>query len=646
MTSTDGLFVEPLSFAKVAHETMLGDPAAWEHEITKAIYDKIPFVAKYNTMIQFEQKDENTGYAYGQIIVNNMINIPIIIHPKKAASVLAPLDIFNYNDTWYPLSQERIEEILYDGQVFDRLATKDEQVQPQQAQREQPTQMQGGGREVLASYGSVLDAILPASLKSDVVKFLDKVASDQSIEASFRVHENFDVIRKIARQLKGEFIEDRGNKDLDMNIVSIEKIGSKYDVKIVSDSVYDPISVVMTPSKVKSIFGHEILKTASKEGSAIIEDARDYRNVFVYEDAGQSLTELDVCGDCTLKLGMNKEAEGYLFNNVVDFDMNLMDVKVFGNGEKYAMARTIVGTPGIIKHADFESDEIEDGITGCFMCSDSPTNPVITVPFKMSSIMTKEADGLTSSVRTLDGRDVTITYTPYLESIMDRPSGGYYIPANMKFVKLGTDKITPSSDLPELQKTASLEKCSKKDATLRWTGLRYSLSGAENIVAGQEAQNLTKHAARMALVTLGASIAQADNAINRAEDLDVIKIGGLREVNTKYTAPDKKLAKLALAIRQDTVKLAAALPEGETVDAMLSLNFVTPDNIKIFADYIPTLEESASHLAALLVAVRLGLQEVDEYAVKKSMESLDVVIKQLKDMFSVQQAMQGMQAEQ
>jgi hypothetical protein len=99
---------------------------------------------------------------------------------------------------------------------------------------------------------------------------------------------------------------------------------------------------------------------------------------------------------------------------------------------------------------------------------------------------------------------------------------------------------------------------------------------------------------------------------------------------------------LSNELRKDTVKLAAELPQSETVDSMLALNFITPENIQIFASYLPTLKDSASHLAALLVAVRMGLENIDEYAVKQSMTMLDQVITKLEDMFAIQNTLNGM----
>lgn len=645
--STDNLFIEPITFEKVSSDTQLGDPTSWDHEITKAIYDKIPFIAKYNTMIQFEKRDDKTGYAYGQIIVNNQLNIPIIIYPKKGVSMLAPFDVFNSNDTWYPLTAKRVDEMLYDGQAFDRVARPDEKIQDQQQATQPMNNSVSGGREIIASYGTVLDAVLPLSMKADVVGFLDKIAKNRNYEASYRKNGNFDKIRKIASQYKGSFVEDKGNKDLPVNIISIEKLANSYGVEYISDEVYDPTYSEMSPLEIKKTFGPAILKTASENDGIVLSlPNRINSDMFLYEDIGNDIDELTSCGDCSIKTAAGQEEEGYLFSNVVDFDMNLIDYKVFSNGEKYAMSRVMCGSKGLVKEAGFESDVIEDGVIGCFMCSDDPSNPIVTTPFKASSIMRKEASGLATMVRTVSGRDIELIYTPLIESIMEKSANSYYIPAKMKFIRLGTERITPNASVLELRKVAKWQRGSSKEATVKYTGINYEINGVDRDVPLKGLDNLSKHAAKTSLVVLGATPGVANRIIKLAKEKHSVKIGSLRNVTSKYPLPALDDMRLAQSIRRDTVKLAAELPQSETVDSMLALNFVTPENIQVFASYIPTLKDSASHLAALLVAVRLGLKEVDEYAVKQSMTTLDEVITKLEDMFAVQNTLQGMNQEQ
>ena len=91
--------------------------------------------------------------------------------------------------------------------------------------------------------------------------------------------------------------------------------------------------------------------------------------------------------------------------------------------------------------------------------------------------------------------------------------------------------------------------------------------------------------------------------------------------------------KAASAVSLDLVKEAAALAsdaEQDTVDAVLSLNFITPENIQGYFNGLPELESAVTRLAELVIGVRLGLKDVPEAAVTAALSGLDRTIDGLK----------------
>ena len=83
-------------------------------------------------------------------------------------------------------------------------------------------------------------------------------------------------------------------------------------------------------------------------------------------------------------------------------------------------------------------------------------------------------------------------------------------------------------------------------------------------------------------------------------------------------------------IKTNFVKEASVFTNSETVDSVLSLNFITPENVAGYVDSIPTLEDGASKLAELLIGVRLGLSDVPESAVSSALSGIERAIKGLK----------------
>ena len=80
----------------------------------------------------------------------------------------------------------------------------------------------------------------------------------------------------------------------------------------------------------------------------------------------------------------------------------------------------------------------------------------------------------------------------------------------------------------------------------------------------------------------------------------------------------------------DLTKEASLLTGPDTVDSVLSLNFITPENIQGYVDSLPELEQAASKLAELLVGIRLGLSDIPEPAVASSMRGIERAITGLK----------------
>lgn len=92
------------------------------------------------------------------------------------------------------------------------------------------------------------------------------------------------------------------------------------------------------------------------------------------------------------------------------------------------------------------------------------------------------------------------------------------------------------------------------------------------------------------------------------------------------------LSRLTQAMRPTPSMLKAAAATGDqmALDAVLGLNFITPQNVRLFTDSIDQFDEVASKLASLLLASRLGLQHVREDAVKEAMEGIARTSEQLR----------------
>ena len=77
-------------------------------------------------------------------------------------------------------------------------------------------------------------------------------------------------------------------------------------------------------------------------------------------------------------------------------------------------------------------------------------------------------------------------------------------------------------------------------------------------------------------------------------------------------------------------KLAQDIGDRDTVDAVLSLNFLNPENMKTFVEQCDEFDKIGTKLAKLLVATRLGLNHVREATVKEAMDGIARTADQLR----------------
>lgn len=96
--------------------------------------------------------------------------------------------------------------------------------------------------------------------------------------------------------------------------------------------------------------------------------------------------------------------------------------------------------------------------------------------------------------------------------------------------------------------------------------------------------------------------------------------------------PRHCLLREAVAIGMD--KEARALVGVGTVDNLLALNFINPENVGTFVEYLPDLEDTASKLASLVFATQVGLQGISKTAAIRAMTSLEEIITGLKSLQS------------
>jgi len=79
-------------------------------------------------------------------------------------------------------------------------------------------------------------------------------------------------------------------------------------------------------------------------------------------------------------------------------------------------------------------------------------------------------------------------------------------------------------------------------------------------------------------------------------------------------------------------KEASALVDTASVDSVLALNFLNPENVETFVEHIPELEAASKKVASLVLASQIGLQSIPKTAAVRTMFALEDVITGLKSL--------------
>jgi hypothetical protein len=239
--------------------------------------------------------------------------------------------------------------------------------------------------------------------------------------------------------------------------------------------------------------------------------------------------------------------------------------------------------------------------------------------------------------------------SPMYKMVLGSCKNIYLIPENSvvlakQFMKElnGIDVMEPSKSVKEVWDKAAISKVS---VYLGKEGYRIdgNVMAPAEIVLGIEknAEYGTQQALTM-LRVLGVAPDRGNEilkiALNRASEGGKVDVYGVNEdyINAGAFSGIEKNArkyeimkKIAAELKLDLVKEASVIDDPESVDAVLSLNFINEDNLGDYVDGIQSMKRVISKLAGLLIASRMGLKDIDESAVRKAMDGLEKTVEGL-----------------
>jgi hypothetical protein len=238
---------------------------------------------------------------------------------------------------------------------------------------------------------------------------------------------------------------------------------------------------------------------------------------------------------------------------------------------------------------------------------------------------------------TFDGRPVELSVQPNIVDLMPVDSQRVLIPESWLWLPLdGTQTVS----LVGAEEAAAMQGADKVSSVqVHGDGQAFHISG-EPIAKLAQAQRewLNLDDTLFLLAGLGVNqeygvrkLAEAA-ALHKVRDVAVGRAlepseGRIKEAHARARAVVEGMAQLKQPI---LLKEAASFPDPTTVDTVLSLGFLNPENVLTFVSYLPDLEDAQQKLCEVLFAVRLGLKAIPQSSIERAVRSLEETIEGLK----------------
>ena len=641
------LFLDrPLTFEKIAGPmTRLSDDAQkWEQEISQEAYRQLPYLSDFEIHVALDRVDEERGYAFGSIEVSpksqmtyeerqdrpiSKAHIPVIVRDQ----MMCPLDVFIYSDKYHPLTETRLRSTLFRPDTFD--AARMRPPEPSIYYDLQPPLGDGriGGGGIKLSHVKLATPILPQLHGRVLARHIDRVKTallDPSFGAAMRnAPEGVQAAFHSAVQMTPSSAEKTAEASvlaLKPNVVQLVKqANGRYLVKWANSDAYAPQHEMVDQAEAHRLLDSpDMIARTEADGTVTVSPDAAVKSTL---STPTDVKAADQFGIWSVQDTMGNELIGWVFPQVMSFDMQPLPLTLFTNGSQYGLQETIAGK--LLGKATDMPRSVPRGY-GCFYYLDHG-NARAFVPMTVGNSF-RRPDGSTGYQGNLDtGEQIVLHFAPELKAVTKVAEGEYVIPESLSWLPLKASvELVPDASL--FMKTAQREW--KHTVELVGDGSTWSFRGpAVAKLAHDQKSFLNRDQTAFIGTALGIDPSFMKEAMAKTASGErpaifekvrcIIPLAEkLAEAKTKVAGMLKELD----VKNFDLIKEASVLDDALTVDKVLSLGFLNAENVGTFVDMLPGLEQAASRISEMLVASRLGMRDVPEVALARMMKALDDVI--------------------
>ena len=633
--------------------TRMGDNVdLWPQEITQEAYKQLPYLSDFEPEVILDKVDEEKSFAFGSIEVRpktamtqeeqhssptKKMHIPIIIKEQ----MLSPFDVFMNGKKYEHLTEGRLRAALFRPETFD--APRDRPTEPSLIQQLQPPSQGGyGSTGAGIKLGAELQAIplLPQLHGRVLEKHVERLKVAMAQDPSLRMQiTNGDEGMQAAFNSAMQLLPSESVKTAELladtirpNVVQLkQQLDGNVLVKWANSDIYAPQSEAVPYDTAMDMLGNKDM-VAQFEGDGTITASPDAAVKETSE--AEEISVADKFGLYKVQDLQGNNMIGWVFPQLLSMDMQPLPLSLFNCGAAYAVQENIAGTMA------GKSTDIPKGIPrgyGALYFIDHGTAKAF-VPMTVKNTF-RGPDGTVRYMAALDtGEEVSFSFAEGLKTITKVGQDQYVVPSLYNWMPLrGQTELVQSPSM--FSKVATQKIGMLTTAEILGDGGVYSFRGpAVAKLAAAHTKFINRDDAEFLGVALGMSPPFCKEALDKASKGELIPLHGLRPI----TPAHEKMAAAREKVRQELddlpvpirnyflVKEASVLDDALTADKILGLGFVNAENVSTFVDMIPTLEDTSSKLAELLVFIRLGEKNVPEVAVERMLVALEDVIRGLK----------------
>jgi len=428
------------------------------------------------------------------------------------------------------------------------------------------------------------------------------------------------------------------------DVVQVRPSGYGYAIKVsAAPDGMAPQEMQVSAQQAQQALPPEMLQAADQQGAATVTGVQAEPDPMAEQMA--PVTAFGIYKVTNAETG--KQMIGYVIPNLFDPVQGApTGVALFTNGTAYAVQPGITGSlVGVNHNLPIPENPDVRGL-GVFVKTNGKAI-MCTMPYNIVTKVQVEGNGYFAA-QDMQGNDIRIIPSQGLTRPVASSTTDIAIPADFKFMPLENPVQLAAGN--ELMKAAQANAYETMAEIRAWEGgCRLSGPVFEKVGSGEHDWVDGVFWLAAAGMPQNLSAACLEKAASSGKP---IRMFGLQPLSTREELYQEALKEAAVDMLETEIpqrvnllkeisaitfdKRASALVDTASVDAVLALNFLNPENVETFIEFLPQLEEASTKLASVVLAAQIGLQSIPKTAAVRAMFALEDVISGLKSLKTYQ----------